>query len=107
MINLSKIPSLPQRQDSTTEQLLDLKRVANRLGMYDAADMLDGFFNMLKPTIMSDIENIEKENKYGCHCDLDVGQTPDGCVIDEGKPWNCIYATKGIRKEQCEWWRPL
>jgi hypothetical protein len=30
----------PQRQDSLTDQLIDLHRVAARLGMYDAADWL-------------------------------------------------------------------
>jgi hypothetical protein len=35
-----QIPQLAQRQDSTTEQLQDLIAVANRLGMYDAADAI-------------------------------------------------------------------
>lgn len=30
----------PQRQDSLNDQLRDLQAVANRLGMYDAADFL-------------------------------------------------------------------
>lgn len=34
------IPKLPQRQDSTTDQLLDLIGVANQLGLYDAADFI-------------------------------------------------------------------
>lgn len=37
---LSQIPELPQRQDSLNNQLADLRAVANRLGMYDAADLL-------------------------------------------------------------------
>jgi hypothetical protein len=37
---LEKIPKCPQRQDDLTAQLLDLRIVANRLGMYDAADWL-------------------------------------------------------------------
>ena len=40
MIDLNTIPSLPQRQDSTADQLADLISVANRLGMYDAADVV-------------------------------------------------------------------
>ena len=36
------IPQLPQRQDSTSDQLRDLRAVANRLGMYDAADLIRG-----------------------------------------------------------------
>jgi hypothetical protein len=31
---------LPQRQDSLSEQLRDLRLVANKLGMYDAADYI-------------------------------------------------------------------
>lgn len=37
---IRKIPQQVQRQDSTDEQLRDLYAVANRLGMYDAADVL-------------------------------------------------------------------
>lgn len=37
---LEKIPDLPQRQDSTRTQLFDLLAVAQKLGMYDAADYL-------------------------------------------------------------------
>jgi len=37
---LDEIPDKPQRQDSTQEQLSDLLAVANKLGMYDAADTI-------------------------------------------------------------------
>ena len=37
---LKDLQQLPQRQDSVHDQLLDLIAVANRLGMYDAADLL-------------------------------------------------------------------
>jgi hypothetical protein len=37
---LNDLPALPQRQDSTIDQLRDLRAIANRLGMYDAADYL-------------------------------------------------------------------
>ena len=38
---LGLIPDHPQqRQDSLLEQLIDLKDVANKLGMYDAADFI-------------------------------------------------------------------
>ena len=37
---LNSIPKLPQRQDSLTDQLTDLVIVANKFGMYDAADYL-------------------------------------------------------------------
>ena len=35
-----QIPEQLQRQDSTNDQLRDLRIVANRLGMYDAADLI-------------------------------------------------------------------
>lgn len=34
------IPELPQRQDSSEAQLRDLLAVANKLGLYDAADAI-------------------------------------------------------------------
>ncbi len=37
---LKQIPQLPQRQDSTQAQVRDLYAVANKLGFYDAADVL-------------------------------------------------------------------
>lgn len=37
---VAQLASLPQRQDSTRAQLLDLVLVANHLGMYDAADFI-------------------------------------------------------------------
>ena len=39
-MDLSIVPILPQRQDSTLDQLRDLYDVANRLGMQDAADVV-------------------------------------------------------------------
>lgn len=39
---LAKIPQQLQRQDSTNAQLRDLRAFANRLGLYDAADVLRG-----------------------------------------------------------------
>ena len=37
---LGKISKLQQRQDSTNDQLRDLRPFANKLGLYDAADLL-------------------------------------------------------------------
>lgn len=49
----------------------------------------------------------EPGKRYGCHCDLDEGMEPDGCVIDEGSPHHCIYAKHISAKEQCEYWRVI
>ncbi len=48
------------------------------------------------------------EVNYGCFCDLascHVGTEPDGCVIDENRPQDCIYSSVG-RKEKCQYWQP-
>lgn len=37
---LKQIPPQPQRQDSTNEQLVTMLMVANRIGCYDAADII-------------------------------------------------------------------
>lgn len=37
---LEQIQQQPQRQDSTKAQLADLHAFANRLGLYDAADVI-------------------------------------------------------------------
>jgi hypothetical protein len=38
---IAAIPQQPQRQYSTDEQLIYLKTVAHKLGLYDAADRLE------------------------------------------------------------------
>lgn len=53
---LSLLPMLSQRQDSLFEQLNDLFQIANRLGMYDAADIL-------KPFLSKEIDRIEAGDK--------------------------------------------
>lgn len=40
LIDLSKLPAWPQSQASLADQMADLIRVANRLGLYDAADRI-------------------------------------------------------------------
>ena len=92
-MNIEELPVWKQRQDSVSEQLADLKIVANRLGFYDAADVISQWS-----------ENLP-ELKYGCHCDLEDGQEPDGCVIDSNRFCDCVYAKPNMRKEQCEYWK--
>lgn len=45
--------------------------------------------------------------KYGCHCDLEYGMEPDGCVLDYGKPEDCVYARLRGSKDKCEYWKPI
>ena len=48
---------------------------------------------------------------HGCHVDLHPGMKPDGCVLDGGRPENCIYAKRLLRegkdKTACEYWQPI
>lgn len=37
---LEKLAQQPQRQDSALDQLADLRAFANKLGLYDAADLI-------------------------------------------------------------------
>lgn len=45
--------------------------------------------------------------KYGCHCDLEEGTEPDGCVLDYGKPEDCVYARLRGSKDKCEYWKQI
>jgi len=96
-MDLTKLPSdWPQRQDSVSDQLADLRLIANRLGFYDTADAIRQWCSHLP------------ELKYGCYCDLGDDNKPlDDCVLDLGEIHNCILAKKGMRKEQCEYWRVI
>lgn len=37
---IRNLPDMPQRQDGSQDQLRDLWHVANKLGLYDAADAI-------------------------------------------------------------------
>ena len=41
--------------------------------------------------------------KFGCHLELDPGQKPNECVIDEGTPHHCMYATNLVRDGKTKW----
>lgn len=48
---------------------------------------------------------------YGCHVELDPGQPPDGCVLDDGNPEHCVYTydpeVRRLGKHGCPHWRPI
>jgi hypothetical protein len=48
---------------------------------------------------------------YGCHCDLEPDQKPDGCVLDYNNPNDCTHApglvAAGKGREDCHEWRPI
>ncbi|WCK57322.1 hypothetical protein PP175_29470 (plasmid) [Aneurinibacillus sp. Ricciae_BoGa-3] len=45
---IEKVTPCPQRQDSTVDQLKDLVMVANKLGFYDASDVIKNFIEKSK-----------------------------------------------------------
>lgn len=49
--------------------------------------------------------------EHGCHCELDPGMKPDGCVLDEGRPEQCLHAKglveTGKGRDDCSFWRPI
>lgn len=45
---------------------------------------------------------------YGCHVELHClppGALPDGCVLDEGRRHDCMFAARIAVKEECRYWR--
>lgn len=99
MINLKVIPQQPQRQDSVTDQLRDLQHVANRLGMYDAADAIKG--------LLVGTQVKTAKIKCGCHIELDEGMVPDDCVINMRMRHLCSKALYIGKPEDCEHWHPI
>lgn len=49
--------------------------------------------------------------KFGCHCDLEPGQEPDGCVLDNGRVRDCVLAERlienGKGRNDCAEWRRI
>lgn len=44
---------------------------------------------------------------YACFADVDVGEEPlKDCVLDEGDPNACIYASRLRKRESCHLWQP-
>lgn len=80
------LEDVPYFSAETVQRLIDEAYAA---GLEDAA----------KPT--------QATEKYGCHCDLEEGMEPDGCVLDYGKPEDCVYARLRGSKDKCEYWKPI
>lgn len=45
--------------------------------------------------------------KYGCHVDLEHGVEPDGCVKQDGRDSDCLYAPRHKTREGCKYWMPV
>ena len=56
-------------------------------------------------------DRLAKTDGFACHCDLDPGQQPDGCVFDTGRTVDCMYAEKLAKESKgrndCEYWQPI
>lgn len=52
-----------------------------------------------------------KERRFGCHCDLDPEEMPDGCYLDNGKAEDCVEAVRLLREGKDKWackeWREI
>jgi hypothetical protein len=52
------------------------------------------------------------KEQFGCHCELDVDQMPDACVMDSGINDNdCVHAiifrNERKTKLECRYWREI
>lgn len=45
---------------------------------------------------------LKLQRAYGCHCDLDPEQKPDGCVLDGGRVEDCVEAQHLVRQGKCK-----
>ena len=63
--------------------------------------------SMLPEAVLVAFNGLGVTSPHGCHCDLEPGQNPDGCVLDEGRPQDCVYASKKVLKQECEYWKPI
>lgn len=79
---IKKLESCPQRQDSTTEQMMDLHSVANKLGFYDAADYINRMFIERHLDTKSETFQVWEWNTE----ESDFPKTT-AKVIDEGLSW--------------------
>ena len=56
------------------------------------------------------IEPDEKPKRYGCHCELEPGQSPDECVLTS-HPDDCVHAIQLALshkpREDCPYWREI
>lgn len=68
---------------------------------------IDTFYQDLPAPVREAFDKLGSSANWGCHCDLEEGQDPDGCVLDYGRPQDCVYAGSISTKQQCEYWRPV
>lgn len=104
LIRLSDYETLQAKCRILESELATVKKVA-----YGNMDLLNECEQLRKDAEFgrSVLSKREPGKVYGCHCDLEEGMEPDGCVIDSGERHNCVYAKDISAKEQCEYWRVI
>lgn len=75
-------------------------------------DQLESDYQSLPPGVKAAFDHLkESPVQYGCHCDLGLDERPDGCVMDEGRPQDCVNAEflikSGKSKLDCQEWQPI
>ncbi|WP_018234428.1 hypothetical protein [Thioalkalivibrio thiocyanodenitrificans] len=68
---------------------------------------IDTFYQDLPTAIKNAFDRLGSNLERGGHCDLEEGQAPDGCVLDQDRAQDCVYARNLESKHQCEYWRPI
>lgn len=61
---LEKITKCPQRQDSTTDQLIDLYTIATRFGLYDAGDVIKNLIEKKKQPVAKAHDEVIQMKSY-------------------------------------------
>ena len=86
--------------------------LAQRILEKDATpEMVQIAASMIVNGVKADERDQEHAGPHGCHVDLEPGQAPDGCVLDDHRPQDCVYARALLRdgktKLDCEYWKPI
>jgi hypothetical protein len=95
--------------DTRTVPVELLRQALEALGKWSTGRDMNGV--ELNDLIFTLEAALEEPVPHGCHCDLEEGMEPDGCVLDEGRPEHCIYAGSLLRegkdKTACEYWKQI
>lgn len=90
----------------TQQKAMEMALEALRYGGAASAGRVNRAIKALRAALAEQAD--DKAVRYGCHCDLEPHMEPDGCVLDDGRPWDCVYAQRpGATKEGCEYWKPI
>lgn len=68
---------------------------------------IDTFYQQLPEPVRSAFDKLGANVQFGCYCDLEPGQMPDACVIDTGRPQDCVNAAGRTSKHGCKHWLPI